>query len=178
MIPEARDQNRCALAAEVLRASGELKLQAMGLSMLPSLWPGDLLTIQSSQPGRFASHIKPSEIKPGEIVLYVREQRFFIHRVVRNDLKCNGFLISRGDCMAEDDPPVQSHELLGKITAIRRGSRLVEPVRRLSVLRRMMAYWLCRSNFLRQIVLQIWKLSQADDCRAGSSLFANRAFRD
>jgi len=30
------------LAGQVLRAGGKLRLRALGLSMLPSLWPGDI----------------------------------------------------------------------------------------------------------------------------------------
>ena len=40
--------------------------------MLPTLWPGDLLTVQSR---------RAEDIEPGEIVLYMRGGRFFIHRV-------------------------------------------------------------------------------------------------
>jgi hypothetical protein len=151
------------MAAEVLRASGELKLRAMGLSMLPTLWPGDLLTIQSCQPGNFDSdQLEPNQLEPGEIALYLREGRFFIHRIVANNVKTGGFLITRGDCMPENDPPVHRDELLGRVTAIRRGSRLAQPARKLSVLRRMEAHSLCHSNLLRQIVLRLWKRFQAD----------------
>ncbi len=45
--------------------------------MLPTVWPGDLLTIQSH---------RPDQAEPGEIVLYMRRGRFFIHRVVSKSL--------------------------------------------------------------------------------------------
>ena len=44
MNPQARDKNGCSLAGQTLRSWGVLKLRATGLSMLPTLWPGDLLT--------------------------------------------------------------------------------------------------------------------------------------
>ena len=37
---------KCELAAEVLRSSGRLRLQVTGWSMLPSIWPGDTLTVE------------------------------------------------------------------------------------------------------------------------------------
>ena len=45
--------------------------------MLPTLWPGDVLTVQS---------ILPEQVEPGEIVLYMRQDRFFIHRIVSRDV--------------------------------------------------------------------------------------------
>jgi len=37
---------KCELAAEVLRSTGTLTLQVTGWSMLPSMFSGDMLTIQ------------------------------------------------------------------------------------------------------------------------------------
>ena len=48
MNAEGCEECKCSLAAEVLQSSGHLKLRATGASMLPTLWPGDLLTIQYS----------------------------------------------------------------------------------------------------------------------------------
>ena len=70
---QALDKVRCSLAAEALRSRGVLKLRAAGVSMLPTLWPGDLLTVQC---------LREEEVEPGEIVLYMRSDRFFVHRIV------------------------------------------------------------------------------------------------
>ena len=48
MDPQTRDQAGCSMAAEALRSWGTLKLRATGISMLPALWPGDLLTVSGS----------------------------------------------------------------------------------------------------------------------------------
>ena len=61
------------MAADVLCRSGELRLRVTGASMLPSLWPGDLLLIRRAQ---------LSEIAPEDLVLFSRQQRFFVHRVL------------------------------------------------------------------------------------------------
>ena len=82
----AREVERCALATESLQASGRLRLQVHGESMLPTLWPGDLVEIRSCS---------VAEVLPGEIVLAFREGRFFLHRFVGR-LQANGFLL-RGD---------------------------------------------------------------------------------
>src|SRR5438552_5252219 len=52
------------LLAEVARKFGEIRFKATGDSMLPSVWPGDLLTVRRQS---------FSEFQSGEIVLYERE---------------------------------------------------------------------------------------------------------
>jgi signal peptidase I len=142
----ASERLKYSLAVESLRRWRVLKLRAMGVSMLPSLWPGDLLTIQSEIAER---------IEPGEIVLYVRHNRFFIHRVISKNV-CSGklALIVRGDCMPENDPAVLSDAVLGKITQIHRNALALLPVQKRSLFERAMAYMLCRSNLFRRSALR------------------------
>ena len=71
---ESREQLKHNLAAEVLRTAGNFKLAAFEYNMLPTLWPGELLTIQAQS---------LDQVQPSEVVLFSREGRFFIHRVVR-----------------------------------------------------------------------------------------------
>ena len=115
--------------------------------MLPTLWPGDCLTIQSHS---------IEEVQPGDLVLYARDGRFFVHRVTR---KCRlgeeTFLITRGDCMNEEDPPVEKRDLLGKVTEIdRHGSRIM-PRRKLSPLQLFTAWLLCHCNLLLRAALRV-----------------------
>ena len=121
MDPQTLDKVRCSLAAEALRSRGALKLRATGVSMLPTLWPGDLLTVQC---------LRAEEAEPGEIVLYMRSDRFFVHRIVSQNLsQDNASLITRGDCMPADDPPIGRNELLGKVTEIQRSDSVFLPAR-------------------------------------------------
>ncbi len=114
--------------------------------MLPTLWPGDVLTVQS---------VRPEEVEPGEIVLYMRRDRFFIHRIVSADLKRDkAFLVTRGDCMFEDDPPVDRSELLGRIVEVRRAGSKFIPGRKLSFSRRLLAWWFCHSSLFRRVGLR------------------------
>jgi signal peptidase I len=145
---KTREEAGCSLAAAALQEWGELKLRATGVSMLPCMWPGDVLTIQSHG---------AEQITPGEIVLYMRWGRFFIHRVVSRGGSGNDtFLIARGDCMSENDPPVRSVEVLGKVTQIRRGRSAMLPARKLSPFSRVMAYMLCHWGLFRRVVLRFW----------------------
>jgi Peptidase S24-like len=99
---------RSALAAEALRHSGHLHLRVHGESMLPALWPGDLVEIASCS---------LEDVRPGEIVLARREGRLFLHRLVgrfTDPGTPNGFLL-RGDSMPGPDPQFPSEALLGRL---------------------------------------------------------------
>jgi hypothetical protein len=123
-----------------------MKVRAHGVSMLPTLWPGDVLTVQS---------VRPEQVVPGEIVLYMRHDRFFIHRIVSTDLRQEkGFLVARGDCMFEDDPPVDRSELLGKIVEVRRAGSTFLPVRKLPSFHRLQAWLFCHWSLFRRVGLR------------------------
>jgi signal peptidase I len=112
----------CDLAAEIVRTFGEVRLRVFGTSMVPSILPGDLVSIQRAG---------ISEISSGEIVLYSREGRLFVHRVVAcTNSPGQPLLITRGDRLDHNDLPVYSAELLGRVTSIQRsderGNRQVE----------------------------------------------------
>jgi hypothetical protein len=91
----------------------------MGTSMVPSIHPGDLISIQRAS---------MSQISPGEVVLFERDGRLFAHRVV-----CTAGgpiapqLITRGDRLCFNDPPVSAAELLGRVTSVERGCRRMQP---------------------------------------------------
>jgi len=129
--------------------------------MLPTLWPGDVLTVQS---------VRPEQVEPGEIVLYMRRGRFFIHRVVSKSPAEDAFLITRGDSMPKDDPPVRKGEFLGKITEIRRAGSIITPARRLSLLSRVLAYMFCHWSLFRRAGLRLWVSRHRGDSQIESTL--------
>jgi hypothetical protein len=144
---EVRGDLKLGLAAEMLRRRGTVRLELRGTSMLPCLWPGDLLTIQN------AVH---DEVVPGDIVLVMRDNRFFAHRVVesRLDRDCISW-ITRGDGVPHSDPPVAASELLGRVTGIRRANRSFVPSRRISLLQSALAWMLRRWDHFRSLALLI-----------------------
>jgi len=150
---ETRDECRCSLAAEALQSGGTLKLRATGISMLPTLWPGDLLTVQS---------VRPEIAQPGDIVLCMREGRFFVHRLVKRSHGLDeASLVTRGDCMSENDPPIGTRELLGKITEVQRAGRIFAPARTLSLLSKLVATMFCHSQLFRRVGLRLWSYRHA-----------------
>ncbi|MGH7866525.1 MAG: hypothetical protein ACREP9_02575 [Candidatus Dormibacteraceae bacterium] len=147
MEPQELDEVRCSLAAEALRSRGVLNLRATGVSMLPTLWPGDLLTVQC---------LRGEEAEPGEIVLYTRHRRFFGHRIVSRSLRGeDASLVTRGDCMPADDPPIGRDEMLGKVTEIQRSGSIFLPTRRLSLFRRFLAFLFCHWSLFRCAALRL-----------------------
>lgn len=93
-----------ALAADSLRLTGRLRLQVRGESMFPTLWPYDIVEIASCS---------VDDVRPGEIVLALREDRFFLHRFLFRS-RANGFLL-RGDSMPRPDPQFPNEALLGRL---------------------------------------------------------------
>jgi signal peptidase I len=141
---QSRDQFKQNLAADVLRATGSLRLAASGYSMLPTLWPGDLLTIQA---------LSFDQVQAGDVVLFAREGRFFIHRVLRKlEMGGHGRLVTRGDAMPDADAPVSEEELLGKVVSAQGHRDFQECV--CSRPRRWTGLTLAYSTRLRSVVLR------------------------
>ena len=101
------------LAAEVISQYGEVRLKVNGASMLPSVWPGDVLTVHRRE---------VAELGTGRIVLFHRDRGLVAHRVVG---KRGDDLITRGDSLSCDDPPVRCDEVLGEVVSIHRNDRSV-----------------------------------------------------
>jgi hypothetical protein len=131
------------LATEVLSSSGAIRLRALGTSMLPSIWPNDILSIER----------QPSEaIVPGDIVLVARDDRFFVHRLFE---KRDSEWITRGDSLPYSDQPVAEIHVLGKVSLIQRKAKVIVPSSRVSVLGRTVAWMLCRWDLFRNIALRV-----------------------
>jgi len=146
MIAQARDQSKRSLAAEVLRSGLHLRLRAMGTSMLPTLWPGDLLTIES---------VAVEQAKPGDLVLFMREGRFFVHRLIAK-VEAEAMLITRGDCLSAGDAPVSAKEFLGKVVQVQRRGLSFAPGPKLSRVRLLIARLLCHFAPLQRLTLRIY----------------------
>jgi peptidase S24-like protein len=160
LMTEPCEDHKLNLAAEILDSGGTIRLQALGASMLPSIWPGDVLVVESKA---------GAEIVAGDIVLVARDGRFFVHRLVE---RVNSYWITRGDSMPQNDPPSAGPELLGRISAIHRGGRVVIPQPGVSLTVRMLAWMLCHADSLRNLTLRVHSFWRD---RAPSSLSTGKA---
>jgi phage repressor protein C with HTH and peptisase S24 domain len=94
---------RIELAAQTLRQRGRLRLRVTGTSMLPSVMPGDVV---------FVRRCGAAAARCGELVLFQRGQRLYVHRVVARD---GAALLTQGDANPQPDAAVQPPEFLGRV---------------------------------------------------------------
>jgi signal peptidase I len=145
------------LAGEVVRTFGSVRLRAFGTSMVPAILPGDLISIERAG---------LDEIVPGEVVLFTRNDRLFIHRVIDRSVSSNPELsgepcvITRGDRLPHTDPPVRPDELLGRVVSIQRGGRPVSLSLRLTRSERWTARLLQTSDLATSFYLRLSAFSR------------------
>lgn len=126
---------KCDLASEVLLSSGTLRICVTGWSMFPVVRPGDTLRIDRAV---------SDDVGEGDIVLFARNRRFFVHRVVKKSTR-DSSLQTRGDAMAQPDPPLADSELLGKVALILRDGKSVNPRRKKTLAQRAVSALIGRS---------------------------------
>lgn len=148
---------RCELAAEVLRASGSLRLRVTGWSMLPTVWPGDTLVIEQAC---------GDQVFEGDIVLFSSGRRFVAHRVVAigNDSGVSTVQTStvqtQGDAVRRPDAPLAAGDVLGKVSFILREGRIIEARRRLCFSDRAVAAGFRCSSFAACVVVRVHGMLQ------------------
>ncbi len=145
---------RTALLAEAFRCfdrlSGNIRLRVYGESMLPALWPGDVVEIVSCLLG---------DIRPGDIVLARRDGRLFLHRLIEANRNC--FLL-RGDSMPACDPEYSAEALIGRLTDRRRTNGRLGIRNNASLASRLKVVWyrtagflLCHCGMARRLALRL-----------------------
>ncbi len=115
--------------------------------MVPSLWPGDLVTVE----GR-----PTADLRLGEIVLVERHARVYLHRMVGLAASGNGLsVLTQGDALSVPDPAASDAEVLGILTAIERGGSLMRISRARSLWNRSLATTLGSSANLLNCTLRL-----------------------
>jgi signal peptidase I len=129
---------KCELAGEVLRSFGSLRFMATGWSMLPSVWPGDTLVME---------RVNPDRVRVGDVILVGRDGRLCAHRVVSVAEGCGSpRWITQGDANSTPDQPVCGGEMLGRVSYLIRGGKLLAVPAELSVVDRLVAKIVRRSK--------------------------------
>jgi hypothetical protein len=107
------------LLLQVLRDYGRVRIRALGTSMLPALWPGDVLDIERTDGG---------EIGGGDIVLRERSGQLFAHRVVAAwGSGRRRMVVTQGDSIPHADQPFRASELLGRVEVVVRAGHEIPP---------------------------------------------------
>jgi signal peptidase I len=162
----SRRETALALAAEVLQRFGEVRIVEMGRSMIPAIYPGDVLTMAAAP---------PSSIQCGDVVLHRREGRFCVHRVTRAWQEANRCLfVTRGDSVAQEDPTFDETQLLGIVSAVIRRGVAVEFGDGRSLRTKLLSYFTQRSEIITTALLR-WHLLQACLFHGASVVVPGRA---
>jgi len=141
--PTARDTLQHELAADLLQRGERLSLRVRGSSMLPSLFPGDLLTFH---------RCAPAEIVVGDIVLFQRRGFCIVHRVAERMANGDTRLRTQGDGRLTGDEPLSETEILGRLQQVeRKGRRLPPP--RLGPVRSLLAGVVRRSPWAARVLV-------------------------
>lgn len=118
--------------------------------MLPVIMPGDTLVVEN---------VTGDDIATGEIILFHRERRFFVHRVVHKS-EDKFQLLTRGDAMPQADPPVMQNEVLGRILHIERNGKCLPPSSRPTWGERSIAAIVQRSDIAARVVVGVHGMLQ------------------
>ncbi len=142
--------SRLDLAADALRKFGRVELRVTGASMIPSIWPGDIVTVERQETAPYLE---------GDIVLRKRDGLLCIHRVVGERFQdSRAVLITRGDSNSYDDSPLPASDVLGKVVSIQRGHLRLAPCPRLTSWERLLAALGRRSHFCTRVLVRLHRL--------------------
>lgn len=166
MLPDHANALGCELAGEVVRTFGRVRVRVTGTSMIPAVWPGDVLVVER----------RPAEkIQRGEIAVAERKGTLMAHRVVSaapvTAAVAPGFhpasappaptMITRGDSQLFPDEPLRADELLGAVVLIERGSRARQPRRALGIASRGLAAIARRSTTAARVFVRLHSIFSA-----------------
>ena len=117
-----RDTEFIEMAKDILSRGDTLRCRASGSSMYPFIRDGDLITVEP---------VAASQIRYADIIFFQSDEgRVVVHRVVKirrgEGTTC---MVTRGDTMRRTDGCLDGRSLLGRITTIEKGGRVL-PVAR------------------------------------------------
>jgi signal peptidase I len=149
----------CELAGEIVRTFGRVRVRVTGMSMIPAVWPGDVLVVERRT---------AEKIERGEIAVAEHDGRLVAHRVVAGvsnaatamrptflaSSPATG-LITRGDAQLFPDRSLRSEELLGTVVSIERGAGARRPRRNLGIGARMLAAMARRSSTAARVFVRL-----------------------
>jgi hypothetical protein len=143
--------------------------------MIPTLWPGDMIAVRLApdcdmSPGKLVvfpwegpeEHVVQRAVRwdpnAGSLTTGVIVNMFTVHRVVRHE---PNVLITRGDALPAEDPPVQLSRIFGEVVAIQHGRSRPIPAEQLTGARKLLCYFLRRSVRFRNLVARLHSLWRA-----------------
>jgi signal peptidase len=124
------------LIVDCLSAGRPVRFRARGSSMHPTIRSGDSLLV---------APVEPDRVRTGDIILYAATpSRLLAHRVIEivrhacpgpegaDAAGTEAAFLMKGDGCPHPDPPVASDRVLGKVAAVERNGRRINPYRPLA----------------------------------------------
>jgi signal peptidase I len=145
------EQTRRELFLDTLKTSGKVRTIVGGNSMLPTLWVGDLLTVEAA---------RADEISSGDIVVCFQAGRLCTHRVLERQ---GQHLVTRGDANLRIDAPVIAEECFGRVISAERNGRPIA-----LRYRPMLSFLIRHSNLMRRIFYWSRVRQRSSNSSAGS----------
>lgn len=139
------------LCRSTLDSGAGVRLCVTGSSMVPALWPGDLVEVRRWTRG---------DLRVGEIVVFEQHRRLVIHRIAEVLEGPRALhLVTRGDAQRVHDQAVELSELLGVVSAIGRCGNRRAPSRRPHLAARGFSYVIGRSEWARRLSLHLYRFA-------------------
>ncbi len=96
----------------LLDKAESFRIQVKGGSMFPFIRSGDWIEVFPLK--------EPLNVKKGEIILFVKEGCFYVHRLIR---KKGGFFVTKGDFSSYEDGNITGKDILAKVLYVQRNNR-------------------------------------------------------
>jgi signal peptidase I len=150
---------KCELAAQALRSFGTLRFPSTGWSMLPAVWPGDMLVVE---------RVGKDQVQVGDVVVVGRDGKLCGHRVIGSagDAQ-NPQWITQGDALPVPDRPVLENELLGRVSYLIRAGKLIPVAAELSLVERLTAKIVRRSVPAARALVYLHRMVQNSEKSVG-----------
>jgi signal peptidase I len=146
VIESSREEHKRDLLLEALRTHGLVRMRALGTSMVPTIWPGDLVEVERCY----------GSIGVGDVILTVRQESFCMHRVVRHEQASDGIRITtRGDAMRCEDPEISSSQVLGKISRVHHHGEFIRLAQQQGRFERCLARIFNSISLVRRVLLRV-----------------------
>ena len=105
------------LIKESLEKIKMVRFRALGSSMFPFIKNGDIITVK---------YINSKDIVIGDILLYQRDEKFFVHRLIDKRRNNNNiYYITKGDNLPNSDLPIEISSIKGKVVEIQNDKRRI-----------------------------------------------------
>jgi signal peptidase I len=102
-----------------IRAQGAASVRILNGDMFPWMRSGDQVFVR-----RWNFEL----LRPGDVILFERNEEFFVHRVIRTESGKGAAktVVTKGDALDSADVPVTEEEFVGRATRIHRGKRHID----------------------------------------------------